>query len=257
MVFKHAPQMHMRSASSIFADAPVLIMNVLTLRPSAIVAALAMGAGLVLFGQELGIFFFGVMFWFVLLSAAVTVAGKRFKQNAGLYEKSRGVRNVLANGIWPLAMSALFYAALIGGHTHYELVALLGFVSAVAAVTADTFSSEVGVLDGQPVMLLNMKKVQKGVSGGVTWLGLAAGLAGSILITLMMLAVLPEMHLLGLSNAPGAFAVVVLGGFAGTIVDSVLGYFEEKGIGNKYTSNLFGSIGGSLVCLAAAVAIGI
>lgn len=257
LVFIRAPWKHKRCAPVLCVPTAVFTMNFLTLNINAIVAALAMGIGLIWFGQSMGVFFFGVMFWFVLLSAMVTLAGKRFKQNAGLYEKSRGVRNVVANGMWPLIMSALFYAALISGHIHYELFAALGFVSSVAAVTSDTFSSELGVLDGQPVMLLTLKKVHKGTSGGVTWLGLVAGFAGSALVAAMMLAVLPELHILGLNNALPAFIAVVLGGFAGTLVDSVLGYFEEKGIGNKYTSNFFGSIGGSLICLAVAVAIGI
>ncbi len=232
-------------------------MNFLTLNLNAIVVALAMGIALVWFGQGFGIFFFAVMFYFVALSAAVTLVGKRFKQNAGLYEKSRGVRNVLANGLWPFIMSIAFYAAYTAGDVHYELLAVLGFMAGVAAVTSDTFSSELGVLDGPPVMLLGFKKVHKGVSGGVTWLGMVAGLAGAVLVALAMLAVLPGIGSLGLgpNSIPIALIAVIVGGFSGTLIDSVLGYFEEKCTGNKYTSNLFASVGGSLVCIAVAVAL--
>ena len=47
-------------------------------------------------------------------------------------------------------------------------------------------------------------------------------------------------------------AVVVFSGLAGDLADSVLGYFEEKGIGNKYTSNFVCAVVGvaiSIVCV--------
>ena len=40
---------------------------------------------------------------------------------------------------------------------------------------------------------------------------------------------------------------VIVGGFVGSVVDSMLGYYEEKGIGNKYTSNLVCGICGGIV----------
>ncbi|MCL4411333.1 DUF92 domain-containing protein, partial [Candidatus Marsarchaeota archaeon] len=224
----------------------------LTLNFKAVVVSLVVGAAMIVFGKDLGLFFFGEMFFFVVLAAIVTLAGKKFKQNAGLYEKSRGIKNVLANGLWPLVMSAAFYATYTTGHSHLALFAALGFIASVGAVTSDTFSSELGVLDGRPVMILGFRKVQKGVSGGVTWLGLAAGFGGALLISAAFVVVLPELSALGLSSYILAFIVLTISSFFGTIADSVLGYFEEKGIGSKYTSNFFGSMAGSALCVALA-----
>jgi hypothetical protein len=42
------------------------------------------------------------------------------------------------------------------------------------------------------------------------------------------------------------FAIIV-GGFIGTLVDSILGHFEEKGIGNKYSSNFVCSVAGGIL----------
>ena len=227
-------------------------MPFLTLNFKAVAVSLIVGAAMIVLGGSLGLFFFGEMFYFVVLAALATLAGRKFKQNAGLYEKSRGVRNVLANGLWPLAMSVAFYAAMASGHMHMALFAALGFVASVGAVTADTFSSELGVLDGQPVMILGFRRVHKGVSGGITWLGLAAGLAGALLISAMIVVVLPQLSALGLSSYALAFVVLTAGGFFGTIADSLLGYFEEKGTGNKFTSNFFGSMAGSALCIGLA-----
>ena len=227
-------------------------MPFLTLNFKAVVVSLVVGAAMIVFGKDLGLFFFGEMFFFVVLAAIVTLAGKKFKQNAGLYEKSRGIKNVLANGLWPLVMSAAFYATYTTGHSHLALFAALGFIASVGAVTSDTFSSELGVLDGRPVMILGFRKVQKGVSGGVTWLGLAAGFGGALLISAAFVVVLPELSVLGLSSYILAFIVLTISSFFGTIADSVLGYFEEKGIGSKYTSNFFGSMAGSALCVALA-----
>ncbi|MCL5099505.1 MAG: DUF92 domain-containing protein [Candidatus Marsarchaeota archaeon] len=227
-------------------------MPFLTLNFKAVVVSLVVGAAMIVFGKDLGLFFFGEMFFFVVLAAIVTLAGKKFKQNAGLYEKSRGIKNVLANGLWPLVMSAAFYATYTTGHSHLALFAALGFIASVGAVTSDTFSSELGVLDGRPVMILGFRKVQKGVSGGVTWLGLAAGFGGALLISAAFVVVLPELSALGLSSYILAFIVLTISSFFGTIADSVLGYFEEKGIGSKYTSNFFGSMAGSALCVALA-----
>ena len=46
------------------------------------------------------------------------------------------------------------------------------------------------------------------------------------------------------------FVVVIVAGFLGTVFDSMLGYFEDRGTGNKFTSNFFAAVGASAVCLA-------
>ncbi|EQD55638.1 membrane protein containing DUF92, transmembrane [mine drainage metagenome] len=131
----------------------------------------------------------------------------------------------------------------------YGIFIFAGFIGAVAAITSDKFSSELGVLDGMPVQLISFKRVKKGVSGGVTAIGLLAGIAGALIIAITPLLVY--------SQAVSAFHVgiayiilaVLVGGFFGTIFDSLLGYYEENGIGNKYTSNFFASVAGSIVAM--------
>ena len=219
----------------------VVFMAILTLADKAMAVALVMGVFFLVLGGNLGPFFLLAMLYFLFLSAIVTKIGHSYKVRAKLYEKQRGIKNVLANGGWPLFMVVVYF--LMRGSA-FQSLAVVGFLSALAAVMADKFSSEIGVLDGIPISIIGFRKVDKGVSGGVTWVGLLAGLLGSALIAALLL-------FLGsfIAVTPYIFLAVVVGGFGGTLFDSVLGWFEEKGIGNKFTSNFFGSVFGSLISI--------
>ncbi|KAF1817002.1 hypothetical protein P152DRAFT_5779 [Eremomyces bilateralis CBS 781.70] len=64
-------------------------------------------------------------------------------------------------------------------------VLVVGIVANYAAVAADTFSSELGILAnaGPRLVTRPWKTVPKGTNGGVTGLGLVAGLLGSSIVT--------------------------------------------------------------------------
>ena len=60
------------------------------------------------------------------------------------------------------------------------MVLIYAFVAGVAGITADKFASEFGVLDGEPKVLINGKKANRGTSGAVTWFGtIMGGIAAS------------------------------------------------------------------------------
>ena len=106
----------------------------------------------------------------------------------------RNERQVIANG----GVAAL--AALAGSWT--------AFAGALAAATSDTWASEIGRHSRSlPRLITNGTPVPAGTDGGITVLGTAGGLAGAALIG-------------ALAGRP---ALVSLAGFAGTLVDSVLG----------------------------------
>lgn len=218
-------------------------------------------------------FFVGLMVYFLVLSAAVTRVGKKFKKRAKLWEETRGIKNVMANGYGPLIYAALF---ALGWNYLQALqpLFLVAFAASAAAVTSDKFSSEIGVLGSTPISIMTGKPVKKGVSGGITTLGTLAGLTGAFLIALPILLyhsfVFAEGQ--GLSQCgsvcfgattiapaitvPAWLLAVTVGGFIGTMVDSILGYYEEKGIGSKYSSNfvcsMVGGFAGMLVYLLVA-----
>ncbi len=211
----------------------------LTLDLGGVVSALLLGTALVVTGYlaGLGLYFLIAILYFLLLSAIVTGFGKGRKKRMGLYERSRGWRNVAANGMVPLAISVIY----VINNAYYgipQVALLIAYVASVAAITADKFASEVGVLDGDPHMLLTMKKVKKGTSGAVSLVGLIASLMGALLISLSVFQLPNALYLIALATAAG---------FLGNLADSVVGYLEEQGIGNKYTSNTICAIVGALI----------
>ncbi|MEM3482913.1 MAG: DUF92 domain-containing protein, partial [Candidatus Micrarchaeaceae archaeon] len=192
-------------------------MNIFTLDLLGIVAALLLGLAVLFLGGVTGPYFLFALLLFLVLSAFVTELGKRFKQSIGDYEKFRGWRNVVANGTVALAVALLY---LLNTSMHFTSVSLLivVYVSSISAITADKFAHEIGVLDGTPTMLLNMKKVAKGTSGAVTVVGTAASLLGSAIIALSLLLIY---------SSWAYVAIAAISGFFGSVIDTVLGYFEE------------------------------
>lgn len=220
------------------------MLSLLTLDEKGIALACVFGVLIFFLGQNYGALFLADLLVFLAISAVVTQVGKGRKEGIGMYEHARGWKNVLSNGLVPLIVAAAYFVNYSAGTLPRAFIAIV-YIASVAAVTADKFSSEIGVLDGEPVMLATFKRVKKGMSGGITALGLCASLLGSFIISASALY---------LSHALGLLAILTLCGFAGSIVDSLLGYWEEQGIGNKYTSNFVCAVAGVVVCIAFLVA---
>jgi uncharacterized membrane protein len=94
----------------------------------------------------------------------------------------------------------------------------IAFAGAMAAVNADTWGTELGVLSpSDPRLIINGKSVAKGTSGAVTLIGYLASLAGAGLIAVAAAIFTP--------TSPEAIIIliVILGGLAGATIDSILG----------------------------------
>ncbi len=171
-----------------------------------------------------GTIIFGVGGWqwavlllaFFITSSALTRAFK--KRKTGLNEKyskggQRDSAQVFGNG----GLAAMF-AAL-----HYSFPdspwVWLAFAAALAAVNADTWATELGVLNPVPPrMLTNLGKVvEKGTSGGVSLVGSLAALMGAALIGILAVLVSPA------PVSPIVGLWVTLAGFSGSMFDSLLG----------------------------------
>src|SRR5574339_802210 len=133
------------------------------------------------------IFGLGGLPWAILLlTFFITSSGlsRAFKKRkAGLDEKfskghERDAGQVFGNG----GLATLF-AAL---HAFYpdSTVAWIGFAASLAAVNADTWATELGVLNPTPPRLITdlRKRVEKGTSGGVSLWGTTASLLGSSIV---------------------------------------------------------------------------
>ncbi len=168
------------------------------------------------------IFGLGGWEWAILLLAffiSSSALSKMFKtRKRSLQEKfdkgsRRDAMQVLGNG----GLAALF-AAL---HPLFPdaLWPWLGFAAALAAVNADTWATELGVLNpSRPRLITNLKqKVEKGTSGGVSFVGTLASLAGAALIGILAGIFAPSNDILPI------FALVTLAGLLGALFDSWLG----------------------------------
>ncbi|MEP0803952.1 MAG: DUF92 domain-containing protein [Chloroflexota bacterium] len=165
------------------------------------------------------VFGLGGLQWAILLmiffvtSSALSRLFKKRKQ--GLDEKfskghERDAGQVFGNGGLATAFvlaHALFPESGIGW---------VGFAAALAAVNADTWATELGVLNPTPPrMITNLKKrVEKGTSGGVSLFGTFASLTGAAVIALPAALMAGDWLLLPL---------ITLAGLFGSLFDSFLG----------------------------------
>jgi uncharacterized protein (TIGR00297 family) len=177
------------------------------------------------------IFGFGGWEWGALLIAFfVSSSALSFyhaKDKEGLAEKfakghRRDLAQALANGGAAAVLAALsqLFPLVEGGGEGVWFAACAG---AMAAVNADTWATELGVLSARPPRLITTgRQVEVGASGGVTWLGTAASLGGAAFIGL-----LGGLGVLILGQGWAAAGVLLLaavtGGLAGSLFDSFLG----------------------------------
>jgi uncharacterized protein (TIGR00297 family) len=179
---------------------------------------LAFALALVIVLSEGGLRWLVLLIGFVLFGFLVTKLFWTQKVEMGLAEGKKGVRgwrNVAANGLVPgiLAFLTFFVPAK---------EVLVGFVTAVAVASSDTFASELGVLSKKTYLLTApWKKVPRGTNGGVSNWGHFVALVG---------AIIPVAVAIPLVGLPLRQAwIPVLGGFIGCQIDSVLGaLFEEE-----------------------------
>jgi len=126
-------------------------------------------------------------------------------------EGARDWSQVFANGLMA-ALSSLWY--LFSSNE----VALVMFGAAVAEAFSDTIAGEMGRISrSRPVSIITFRPVDSGMSGGVTAFGTMAGFAASAFI-----ATLWALFFKTPGAATGA-SFICLAGFAGCIIDSLLG----------------------------------
>lgn len=155
-----------------------------------------------------------LLIFFITSSSLSRVFSSRKKPLSERFSKSsqRDSGQVLANGGLG---TLLVLAHAILPHQVWPWIA---FAGAMAAVTADTWATELGVLSPFPARLVTSGKiVDPGVSGGVSLLGYLAAAGGALFIGLG--------SVIFSSFTPGINLVVLvlLAGLAGSTVDSVLG----------------------------------
>jgi uncharacterized protein (TIGR00297 family) len=167
------------------------------------------------------IFGIGAISWSVLLLTffiSSSLLSRAFKQRkARLNEKyakgsQRDWQQVFANG----GLGVLL--ALAHGLWPHQAWLWLAYAGAMAAVNADTWATELGVLNPTaPRLITTGKTVERGTSGGVSFLGSLAALAGGLVVGGAAALFSPGLNRWELAVA------AALGGLAGSSFDSLLG----------------------------------
>ncbi len=187
----------------------------------------------VIFGSLLyyfgGMPYLALMLIFLSASVLVTKYEHQEKRKMGIYEHERSWENVLANGI------ASLFAAILS-----PTIGFGAFVGSIAAITADKFASELGVLSGEPYSIFGFKRVKRGTSGAVSPFGTLMSFDGALLIAIAVHFLFPGID---------AWRVLLISliGFSGSLIDTVFGVLEEEGIGSKATTNLICALTGALL----------
>ncbi|MCC7128768.1 MAG: hypothetical protein B6D39_01615 [Anaerolineae bacterium UTCFX2] len=152
--------------------------------------------------------------FFLSSSLLSRLAGRRKQTLSEKFSKGsqRDWGQVLANGGLG-AVLAILHALLPG-----ETWLWAAYAGAMAAVNADTWATELGVLNPQPPRLITTwQPMEYGASGAISLLGSLAAMSGAALVGLLAM-------IFGSSPDPAAlFLAAVLGGTAGAFLDSLLG----------------------------------
>ena len=164
-----------------------------------------------------------IMLFFFITAGLISKVTKRNKTVDKINKKGskRDSIQVLANG----GLSAL---SLVLYYFTNDTIYIACFASSIAESTADTWSSEIGVLSSRsPVSILNFKPMKKGLSGGVSLLGTLSALIASFLISVLYYSCYSSSTLL-------LFFIVLSSGFFASVLDSILGatvqvhYYDPK-----------------------------
>lgn len=156
---------------------------------------------------------------FFLSSSVLSKLGRDRKALSDRFVKKQGPRDaaqVWANGGAAVGI-VLLHTYLRHAWPLYKLAAIqILYLSALTAVNADTWATEIGCWVGQtPRSLRDFKPVPPGVSGGVTVAGTLGALGGALFIPLVVVQLWPL--------NPAEFLVAAWAGFLGSGIDSILG----------------------------------
>lgn len=186
-----------------------------SLSASGLTAAILLGTGMYALGS---LKWYGLLIAFFVSSSFLSHRKKQEKKQVeDLFAKGgrRDWLQVAANG------GAGLVAVSAGYLTGDEAAWYAFYIGTIAAVSGDTWATEIGVLSRRaPRHILTWKKVEAGASGGVSGLGMLASLGGGLFIgfTAVMLSLFIQ--------EPVSMRYIVAGaagGLVGSVADSVMG----------------------------------
>jgi uncharacterized protein (TIGR00297 family) len=172
---------------------------------------LAFLMGSIIFGLGGWMYALPVLVFFISASILSKLGRKRKKSIEAGYQKTniRDFYQTLANGGLPAVLTV--YIFLSGNHQFYA-----AYLVSIAVATADTWATELGIYSKKhPLLVTTFRRVVPGTSGAISLQGSFAALSGSALIVIVALPF----------NAieSGLLISIILTGFCGSFIDSLLG----------------------------------
>lgn len=217
----------------------IMVLSVLKRKLTLPAALLGGGIGIAVF---MGAGFKGVLLLGAFFILGIAATSWKKEQKRGLvpgeqYAQQRRAGQVFANGGVAAIMGLLAFLD-IAHSTVYRLM----MAASLASATADTLSSELGMVYGKRFYnILSGKKEARGLDGVISAEGTAIGAAGALLIALLY--VLP-------GNEIAELCVVTLAGIAGNLADSVAGaLWERKKLMGNNAVNFLNTLLAALVAL--------
>lgn len=219
---------------------------------------------------------FGLLITFFLAGTRVTKIKHNIKSKLTIQasgdvgkESSRTHIQVFANSGVASVLSILHAYQLIHREENYchswpGNLLFIGIVANYAAVAADTFSSELGILSkSQPRLItsLTLRKVPPGTNGGVTFFGLVAAVLGSSIIVIVSILLTPFCQSsIPINERDGSrtwtfsdklkFSVaMIIWGALGSVLDSFLGGWLQQSVIDTRSGKIVEGNGGKKVLL--------
>lgn len=197
------------------------------LSTSGFIAGIFMGTLVYFFG---GIIIFVSMFSAFASSSVLSKFKKDRKRHLELIHEKSDTRDhiqIIVNCITGLIFSILYYF-------YNQVEFLVISATSFAVLNSDTWASEIGVLSKKsPISILTGKKIEKGMSGGVSLLGTISSLLGAMFVALSFSLTWVVIYKYD-NNLIYYFLVCTLFGFLGSLIDSLFGlllqaqYFSEE-----------------------------
>lgn len=184
------------------------------------------------------------------LSSSGSSGGEGPRTSVQVLANSLAASLLVLRHLWVYGLSTTQETLCFGGAegTRHADLLLMGIMANYAAVTADTLSSELGILaKGRPVLITTLKPVPPGTNGGVSGAGLLAGIAGAAAIAVNCCLLLDvcaaaqggEVWLLA-----KVFVLLTGLGTVGTLLDSLLGAVLQASVVDRRSGKIVEGAGG-------------
>lgn len=205
----------------------IIIVMILCIKTKKLTVPASLTAGVCGFLIFLGAGYTGIAMLgsFFVMGILATSHKKQLKRVLGEHQPERKAGQVLANGGVAAMLATL--AIFDPGHTGEYMIMLAG---SLASATADTLSSELGMVYGRNFYnVLSFRREAKGLDGVISMEGTLLGASGAVIIAAIYAVAY------GIDRN---CIVIILAGILGNLADSVLGAaFERRRYMNNDTVN--------------------